>query len=113
VRLDLALRRGDLDEAERQGREALAIGVEDEYLLAALHAMVGLARVALARGDLERAGVLWGAVSDQDKRRLGMYSRRWGHELGDETRPAFLAALARGRELELWEAAAIALEGEG
>jgi predicted ATPase len=109
VRLDLALRRGDLDEAERQGHAALAIGVDEEYILAAEHAVAGLARVALARGDLERAGLLWGAVSGQGERRLGIYARRWGDDLRKETRTAFLAAFARGRELELWEAAAVAL----
>jgi len=109
VHLDLALRRGDLDEAEHQGYAALAIAVEDEYVLAAVHAITGLARVALARDDLERAGLLWGAVSGQGERRLGIYARRWGDDLREETRPAFLAAFARGRELELREGAAIAL----
>jgi hypothetical protein len=48
--------------------------------------------VALAKGDHERAELLWGAVS--------------------ESRPAFLAAVAPGREIGFREASAIALGDE-
>jgi hypothetical protein len=40
---------------------------------------------------------------------LGPRAVRWRDELSAETRPAFLAAVVRGRELELWDAAAVAL----
>ena len=40
---------------------------------------------------------------------LGPRATRWRDELRAEKRPAFLAAVARGRELELWDAAAVAL----
>jgi predicted ATPase len=110
LRLVLALRRGDLDEAERQGRAALAISREEEHAApTTMSAIAGLARVALARDDLERAGRLWGAVSEQGEHKLGMHALRWREEFRNETRPRFLAAVARGRELDLWDAAAIAL----
>jgi hypothetical protein len=40
---------------------------------------------------------------------LGPRAIPWRDELRREARPAFLEALARGRELELWDAAAVAL----
>ncbi|MGH3054523.1 MAG: ATP-binding protein, partial [Gaiellaceae bacterium] len=56
--LMLNLRRGDLDEAEREGRVALEMERAQENRLWALYTLAGLAQVALARGDLERAGLL-------------------------------------------------------
>lgn len=107
--LDLALRRGDVDEAERQGRQALAIDVEQEHAISAMHAVAGLARTALARDELERAGVLWGAVSERGKGIWGLVAHPWFDALDVEMRPSFAAAFERGRELDLWDAAAIAL----
>jgi len=40
---------------------------------------------------------------------LGPRAIPWRDELRREERPGFLEALARGRELELWDAAAVAL----
>jgi hypothetical protein len=40
---------------------------------------------------------------------LGPRAVRWRDELRAETRPEFLAAVARGGKLELWDAAAVAL----
>ena len=113
LRLSLALRRGDLDEAERQGRAALAINVEREHAApTSITTIAGLAQVALERNDLERAGLLWGAVLEHGAHRLGMPAAQWREQLRKETRPPFLAAVARGRELELWAAAAVALLGD-
>jgi hypothetical protein len=112
ARLAVALDRGDLAGAERHGCSTLALEVEEEYGLAALQTITGLARVALARGDLERAGLLWGAISGQAGGMLGPRAMRWRDELRAETRPEFLAAAVRGRELELWDAAAVALAEE-
>ncbi len=113
--LMLALERGDLDDAERQGRAALVMELEQENRLWALYSVAGLAQVAHARGDLERAGVLWGAA-EREAERLprwrGERARRGGPLL-EETHPRFAGALERGRELELWDAVAIALGEEG
>jgi predicted ATPase/DNA-binding SARP family transcriptional activator len=110
ARLAVALQRGDLAGAERHGRSTLALEVEEEYGLSALQTITGLARVALARDDLERAGLLWGAISQQAGGMLGPRAVPWRDELRAETRPAFRDALDRGRELELWDAAAVALD---
>jgi predicted ATPase/class 3 adenylate cyclase len=108
--LMLGLRRGDLDEAEREGLVALEMERDQENRLWALYTLAGLAQVALARGDLERAGLLWGAAEkeaeslprwpDERARRIGA--------LVEEEREAVVAARERGRELDLWEAAEIA-----
>jgi len=110
VSVVVALERGDLDAAERFGRRALAINLEDEYVRFAGQSILGLAAVALARDDLKRAGLLWGAVS-ADARGMGPLTARWAGELRlrGETEPAFLEAAERGRGLELDDVAALAL----
>ena len=110
--LMLELRHGDLDEAEAEGFAALRMERGQENRLWALYTVAGLAQVALARGDLERAGVLWGAA-EAEARSLPRWpderARRAGALL-DEAQQAFLDARARGEALDLWEAAAIALD---
>jgi predicted ATPase/class 3 adenylate cyclase len=109
--LMLALQRGDLDEAEREGFAALEAERTQENRLWALYTLAALAQVALARGELERAGLLWGAAEKE-----GESLPRWPDErarrigaLAEEDRDAVLAARDRGRALDLWDAAAIAL----
>jgi hypothetical protein len=113
--LMLALRRGDLDEAEREGRVALEMELAQENRLWALYTLAGLAQVALARGALERAGLLWGAAEkeaeslprwpDERARRIGA--------LAEEDREQVIDARERGRALDLWDAAELALERGG
>ena len=113
--LMLNLRRGDLVEAEREGRAALEMERAQENRLWALYTLAGLAQVALARGDLERAGLLWGAAEkeaeslprwpDERARRIGA--------LAEEEREPVVAARERGRALDLWEAVEIALGDAG
>jgi hypothetical protein len=109
--LMLSLRHDNLDEAEREGLIALEMTRVQENRLWALYTLAGLAQVALARGDLERAGLLWGAAEreaeslprwpDERARRIGT--------LVEEEREPVVAARERGRELDLWEAVEIAL----
>jgi predicted ATPase/class 3 adenylate cyclase len=109
--LMLALRRGDLDEAEREGLVALEMERKQENRLWALYTLAGLAQVALACGDLERAGLLWGAAEKEGEslpRWPDERSRRIG-ALAEEDRESVVAARERGRELDLWDAAGIAL----
>ena len=56
----LALETGDLDAAEREARAALVIGREHENRPRSAAAISRLAQAAFARGEIERAGVLWG-----------------------------------------------------
>ena len=109
--LMLGLRRGDLDEAEREGLLALEMQREQENRLWAFYTLAGLAQVALARGDLERAGLLWGAAEKEGESipRWPDERARRGGALVDEEREPVAAARERGRALDLWDAADIAL----
>jgi len=108
--LMLALRRGDLDRAEREGFAALRMELEQENRLWALYTLAGLAQVALARDDLERAGLLWGAAENeaQSLPRWSDEQAQRGGPLVEESAEAFVAARERGRGLDLWDAASVA-----
>ena len=110
--LMLALRRGDAGEAEREGLAALRIEVGQENRLWALYTLAGLAQLAHSRGELERAGVLWGAAEKEAERlpRWPDERARRGGALLEEVREPFLTGRERGRELDLWDAAALALD---
>jgi predicted ATPase/class 3 adenylate cyclase len=112
--LMLTLRRGDLDEAEREGLTALEMERAQENRLWTLYTLAGLARVALARGELERAGLLWGAAEAEAESlpRWAEERSRRGGSLLEEDREPFTEARGRGRALDLWDAAALALGGE-
>jgi hypothetical protein len=71
--------------------------------------------VALARGLLERAGTLWGSAGQELTVRVGWDELRvsLGGTLLGEDRPAFLAGCERGKEVDIWEAVAIALGEDG
>jgi predicted ATPase/class 3 adenylate cyclase len=113
--LMLGLRQGDLDEAEREGHVALEMERAQENRLWTLYTLAGLAQVALARGDLERAGLLWGAAEkeaeslprwpDERARRIG--------SLVEEEREPVVTARERGRTLDIWDAVEIALGDAG
>jgi tetratricopeptide (TPR) repeat protein len=114
----LALERGDIDEAERDGHEALRLVREAESRRGTLPPLTGLARAALERGELRRSGLLWGAVEAETERAPNRWwqSRRGelARSLLEEHDPQFLAGMEDGRRLDIWEAAALALgEVEG
>lgn len=114
IRLGLCLDR--VDDAERHGCRAFEIERQQENDMWAVHTLSGLAQVALARGELRRAGILWGAAEAGAERFpvLGFPGRNTG---GDERRgalvternPEFLRAFDDGRLLDLWDAGAMAL----
>ena len=109
----LSIAHGDAEAAERHGREALRLMREQENRHWALYTLTTLARAALARGDLELAGTLWGAVEGETRRvpNPGWEAarERYSGPLAQESRAEFLAARERAGELDLWDAAAIAL----
>jgi len=108
-RMEIALHFGELDEAERQGTLASVLNLEYEHNVpTVVGTLTGLARVALRRGDLERAGLLWGAVLSHGETMLGPRFRERAAELDEEDDLAFLSALARGRELDLRDAVELA-----
>ncbi len=74
------------------------------FLFTDIEGSTRLARVLFARGELELAGTLWGSVKDEvvHDRAPAVSARQ----------PAFTSACERGRTVDLWDAVAIALEGE-
>ncbi len=112
----LALGRGDLVEAERTGAEALRLEREHGNRHWALYSLTALARVALARGDSERAGLYWGAVEVEGARsRYGAWEASridLAEGLATESSPEFAAGRERAREIEFWDVAAVALESD-
>jgi predicted ATPase len=109
--LMMGLERGDIDDAEREGLAALRLEREHENRLWALYTIAGLAQVAHARGDLNRAGILWGAAEREAERipRWPSERSRRGGPLLDEPNPVFRSGVERGRAVDLWDAVAIAL----
>ena len=79
-----------------------------------MNALGTVGQVALARGELDRAGLLWGAMSAEGERSASWHIRRdsWAGALLGEDRPEFTTAAARGRELDRWDAVTIAIEEE-
>ena len=98
--LELELNAGNLDVAERVGRDALRIARSIEERLLTLFALVGIARIALERRHLERAGRLWGAVLAEMERapppQLDSLERD-ALPLATEDDARFLDAVAVGR----------------
>ena len=105
--------RGGTGQARLNSDEALRLIHEDENRTGALLPLTVLARVALARADRRRAGLLWGALeSEAERSHLPIWERVRSDRAGpllDESSGEFLRALDDGSELELWDAVAIAL----
>ena len=106
----LAVRRGDIDTAEREGRAALEITRVDENRPRSAGALAALAQAAHARGELERAGLLWGCAEAEVTGEPIRVDLEWfAGSLLTETAPPFTSAREQGRRLDLWDAVAIAL----
>ena len=109
----LALDRGAVDDAERDALESLRLHRPEQNRPGVCGCLTSLARVALARSDRHRAGLLWGAVEADLERSPAEGQQRWYVEapaaLIGEADPEFLAAVGEGRSLDLWDAVAIAL----
>ena len=111
---DAKRRLGELSLADRYGRDALALFLAQESRGWCVNALGTVAQVALARGEVGHAGLLWGAMSVEGERSPSWHIRSdsWAGALPGEDRPEFAVAAARGRELDLWDAVALAIEAE-
>jgi predicted ATPase/class 3 adenylate cyclase len=109
----LALDRRDFDEAERDSDESLRLVRQDEGRWGTFPPLTLLARVALARAEHRRAGLMWGAVeAEADRAPNRAWERRRAEYAGpllEEGDQEFLAGVNEGRQLDVWDAAAIAL----
>ena len=108
--LELGLELGRLEEGEEAGREALRVSTAIEDPLNTLWTLAGFARVALTRGELERAGRIWGAVMSEERTVLSTPGfGEFAAPLAGMTEPAFLSGLAVGRDDGLEAAVELAL----
>jgi predicted ATPase len=110
--LELSLLLGRLDEAEHAGRAALRLATPMDDRLVRLWAVTGLALIEQERGDLARAGRLWGAVDSEVARdpppQAGSLEE-FAAPLAVLSDPRFVLGHAEGRELALEDAIALAL----
>jgi hypothetical protein len=106
----LALRAEAVDDAEREARTALELARAHENRLRSAGALSALAQAALAREEVERAGLLWGAAESEFTSRPTRTDLEWfGGRLLAERGPTFTSAREHGRQLDLWDAVAMAL----
>jgi predicted ATPase/DNA-binding SARP family transcriptional activator len=113
---DVALDEHDFGRAESCYRESLTRVMWDSgnerY---AAYALAGLAAVAAARGDLQKAGRLWGAVERiEESREASLAFRRFRYEqwLESAPRPVTPEDVHAGRAMTLDEAVGYALESD-
>jgi predicted ATPase/class 3 adenylate cyclase len=104
---------GRLDDAEMYALESLALADKLRDRPGRIFGVGILARIAVDREDFERAGLLWGAIEDEDvSAPLGGWRRHretFAARIRDVTDPSFERGRTQGRNLTLDEAAAIAL----
>jgi predicted ATPase/class 3 adenylate cyclase len=104
---------GRADDAERWAREALPVHNRIGSREAAVAVLALLARLAAARGEITRVGLLWGAVEAEEAR--APLPGWWDEEREDYARPVLEVAgkddVSRGRRLSLADAVEIAVGG--
>jgi hypothetical protein len=85
------------------------MGATEESSIFVLGNLASLARVACKRNDLERAALLWGVVCAEGERLPAWDERREALSDGELDDVATGNSFQRGRALDLWAGAAIAL----
>jgi tetratricopeptide (TPR) repeat protein len=94
---DFARELGQMPKAEERAREALRVAVSLGDRQGTVYAIATLAEVFTAKGQLERAGRLWGALdSEAERAPIGTWER--DREQGAETVVRDDEAFERGRE---------------
>jgi predicted ATPase len=113
--VELGLDLGRLDEGEDAGLEALRLSIAIEDRVAMLWTLTGLARVELERGNLERAGRIWGAVTIEAERDPSATAglNEFAAPLATEAESTFLSGVEVGRDGGLEAAADLALDEDG
>jgi predicted ATPase/class 3 adenylate cyclase len=111
--MEVDLECGALDDAEHSGRTALELARRLRDRERVLYALAGLSRAALERGDAARAGVLWGAVSEELRDEpMGRFAQDFvdfAAPLSESSDAGFLAAVEEGHLRTIEEAVSIAL----
>jgi hypothetical protein len=110
---DVLLSQRDLDAAERRYAEALQICHELKTPRRCNYCLRGLAATAAQKGEMHRAGRLWGAANAvEHESGFGIVGRTYSHYTTAMTNVAgaeFDAAVAEGLQLSLDEAVRYAL----
>lgn len=113
----LSLMVGDIDAGEQHARDSLAIAVRLRDRPGRVFGVGIFARIAAERGHGERAGLLWGAIENEEPGApLGGW---WRHRRDFENRvrelvgPEFERGCQEGRTRSLDEAVAVALGAPG
>ena len=110
---DCRREQGQLDEAETCAREACAISQELGDRLRVVRGLARLSRLAAERGELERAGLLWGAVeADEEHGPIGAWENereRYAQAVVEVAGPDFERGRDEGRRLALDGAVSAAL----
>ncbi len=103
---------GRLDIAESHVRDSLELYRRIHYRIGVIAALGTLATTARAAGDVERAGLLWGAVEAEERRapiRWTVDREGWEALVSADAGPEFERARRAGSVLSLDEAVALAL----
>ena len=110
---DLDRLESSLDRAEAGYQQSLRLAQSIAWHRAIWPCLGGLAAVALARGDLQRAGRLWGAMQEsleeQGTKLFPTFRHRYEPLLDTRCEPPFQRGLDEGRKLSLDQGIAYAL----
>jgi predicted ATPase/class 3 adenylate cyclase len=108
---------GEIDQAEREFIDVLSAGAEAEWDRFIGPALSGLASACAHRGDLRRAGRLWGAATRlREERGVTLVvppGVHYDQALSEHDEPEFVDAVEEGRRIELDAAVAYALGESG
>jgi tetratricopeptide (TPR) repeat protein len=106
-------RLGQLDLAEAHARDSLERSRQIGSRASAVGALATLAHIARAGGDVERAGLLWGALEAEERRAPVAWALDrggWEARVVAHVEPEFERGRRSGSALSLDEAVAIALD---
>ena len=104
---------GRLDIAEMHARDALERSRQIRHRKGVIGAFGRLATIARTAGDIERAGLLWGALEAEERRApilWAMDREAWEVRVSADAGPEFERARRAGSVLSLDEAVALALD---
>jgi predicted ATPase len=104
---------GRLDIAETHARDSLERSSQIRHRVGVVSALATLATIARAAGEIERAGLLWGALEAEERRAPATWAidrEAWEALVSADAGPEFERARRTGSVLNLDEAVALALK---
>jgi len=104
---------GRLEIAETHARDSLERSSQIRHRVGVVGALATLATIARAAGDIERAGLLWGALEAEERRAPATWAidrEAWEALVSADAGPEFERARRTGSVLNLDEAVALALK---